>query len=198
MKSFIFILFFSFAAFIASSAFSKPYLFPGYLNDGVSPSWGITAYKWSVSIDKKKSNVFFEPFLYITCYPAQTPQENSKIEISLSFKAHPTDSKPSYAYFLIGWLKLWGILESRFIDRPVKITSNNVSIGSNLVRYAVSVLVNEKYRMIFDRSPDTRKWLISFLQSKQLKVQGDGIDITVLFYHQDLDAWLKETLARCP
>ena len=190
--------FFSFAAFTASSAFSKPYLYPGYLNDGVSPSWAIGGYKWSVSIDKKKSNVFFEPFLYITCYPAQTPQEDSKIDISLYFEAHPRDPKPSYAYGPIGWLKLWGILESRFIDRPVKAISKNVSIGSNLVRLAISVLVNEKYQMILDQSPDTRKWLIGFLQSKELKVQGRGIDITVLFYHQDLDAWLKETLARCP
>ena len=198
MKSFIFILFFFFAVFIASSAFSKPYLFPGYLNDGVSPSWAVNAYKWSVSIDQKKSSSFFEPSLYITCHPAQTPQENSKIDISLSFKAHPKDPKPSYAYGLIGWLKLIGLLKSRFIDRPVKAISNNVSIGSNLVRLSLSVLKNENYRMILDRSPDTRKWLSGFLQSKQLKVQGEGIDITVLFYHQDLDKWLKETLNRCP
>ena len=192
MKLFILILFVSFSF----SAISRPYLFPGYLHNGASPKWSVSAYKWSVSINKRTSNRFFEPTLHISCYTKQTQYTTPGLDIWISFKSHPKDLKPSYAYSPMGFLKM--IFSKNFINKPVEITSNEVSVHSSLVRYAYSIFENENYHVALDRSPSTRRWLVQFLNSKELKLLGNEIDIKAVFYHKDLNKWLKETLDKCP
>ena len=97
-------------------------------------------------------------------------------------------------------IHLWDCLKWFFqhivINRPVKITSNNVSAYSSLFRQTYSIFENEKYHIALGISASTRRLLVQFSHSKKLRVTGDGIDIIALFYHQDLDKWLKETIER--
>ena len=182
--------------FVSFSALSQAYLFPGYLHNGASPKWAVSAYKWSASINERTSNKFFEPTLHIACYTKQSQYTTLGIDIWLSFKAHPKDPKPSYAYSPKGFLRM--LFSKSFVNKPVKITSNKVSIHSSLIRSSYSTFENENYYVDLNPSPLKRKLLVQFLKSKKLKLLGPKIDIKALFYHQDLDRWLTETLDKCP
>ena len=124
-------------------ALATPTLFPGYLGDGVSPAWAVSAQKWSVAIDDISSSRLLTPVLHATCYvkkkkpdfcfsPDYDPNPGHAacidtvepgLSLWFSFKAHPNDPKPVYVYSITGLLKL--VFFPTFIDRPVKISAGS-------------------------------------------------------------------------
>lgn len=214
MKKFIFIVIIT----TTYEASSTPTLSPGYLGDGVSPAWAVSAQKWSVSIDDISSNRLLTPVLHATCYVKKKKPDfcfssdydlnpghaacmdivSPGLSLWFSFKAHPNDPKPAFIYSFTGLFKL--VFFPTFINRPVKIsTGSDLSFPGRFVRYAVSDLVNENYQAVFKHS-QKRQWLYEFahLKQKHLYISGEGIKIKAIFWHQDLDKWTMETLDKCP